>query len=70
MKTKAQIEALIDELTREADIDPSKEDHHTIAIVTLHHVLDDIYKPQVLKEMAQEAQGVEKEALLWVLSDI
>lgn len=70
MKTHAQIEALINELDREMEVDPSKVEHHWIAIVTLCLAKDEIHKPQVIKEMISKSKWITKEALLWVLSDI
>ena len=70
MKSQAQIKALIDELEREMELDPSKKDHHWAAIVTLCLALSNIHKPQSIIEALPGANGVVKEVLLWVLSDI
>ena len=51
MKSHARIEALIDELEREREIDSTKADHHAVAIYTLLIALDEITKPTVIQEM-------------------
>lgn len=51
MKSHAQIEALIDELEYERELDPTKSEHHAVAIYTLCLALDEIKKPTVINEM-------------------
>jgi hypothetical protein len=51
MKTHAQIEALINELKHERELDPKKSEHHAVAIYTLCLALDETKKPTVINEM-------------------
>ena len=71
MKSHAQIEALIDELRHEVEIDSKHAEHHAIAIEVLELATTCLNKPTIIKDAVRDNQcNIRKEALQWVLSDL